>query len=83
MLLEDDDAIQMLTNNLRIRSYRLKSSTYRLKQNSIPGFCGEIVISSKLSPPMLELWKILLIFSEYAGIGIKTALGMGGVSIFV
>ena len=83
MLLEDDDAIQMLTNNLRIRSYRLKSSTYRLKQSSIPGFCGEIVISSKLSPPMLELWKMLLIFSEYAGIGIKTALGMGGVSIFV
>ena len=81
--LDDADAIQMLLSGLEIRSYRLKSSAYRLKQNSISGFCGEIVISSKLSPPMLELWKTLLIFSEYAGIGIKTALGMGGISIFV
>lgn len=82
-VLDDADAIQMLSNHLEIRSYRLKSSSYRLKQNSIFGFCGEITISSRLSIPVLELWKILLVFSEYAGIGIKTALGMGGISIYL
>ena len=31
--------------------------------------------------PLLELWNALLSFAPYGGIGIKTTLGMGGVSV--
>jgi CRISPR/Cas system endoribonuclease Cas6 (RAMP superfamily) len=30
---------------------------------------------------MAELFKIILMFSEYSGIGIKTSLGMGAVKV--
>ena len=29
----------------------------------------------------MALWRLLIVFSELSGIGIKTALGMGGVKL--
>ena len=29
----------------------------------------------------MEIWKLLLLFADFAGIGIKTALGMGGATL--
>lgn len=48
-----------------------------LKETKISGFRGTVTLSARLSPPLLELWRILLAFAPYAGIGIKTSLGMG------
>ena len=39
-----------------------------------------ISVRNWLFVPFLEVWKALLLFGEYAGIGVKTALGMGGIS---
>jgi CRISPR-associated endoribonuclease Cas6 len=78
MTMEDEDAFRMLLQGIHIRDYRFKSAIYRLKDTSIPGFVGEIGFQERLSPPMMELWKMLLLFAEYSGLGIKTALGMGG-----
>ena len=39
----------------------------------VAGLCHRAVY------PLLELWNALLCFSDYAGIGIKTGIGMGGV----
>ena len=78
--LSDDDALRMLEERLLIRDYRLKSCRFDLKSQRIPGFQGTLWLQNHLPAPLMELWKVLLLFSNYAGLGIKTALGMGGVS---
>ena len=54
-----------------------------MKGNDIRGFYGSITIGSRLSPPMKELLCALLYFSQYSGIGVKTALGMGKTKILL
>lgn len=76
-LINDDDAVVALIQGIKIAGYRLHSSYFRLKGASIPGFKGEVRFSTRLSIPIAELFKILLYFSEYSGVGIKTSLGMG------
>lgn len=78
--MQDEEALQMLTAGLTISRYRLHSQEYRIKGQRINGFSGSVEIYAKLSPPMQELWKLLLEFAPYGGIGIKTALGMGAVT---
>lgn len=77
--MEDQDAIRMLADGIRISDYRLRTTRFHLKDNRIPGFVGNLSFDTQLSAPIMELWKLLLVFSERSGIGIKTALGMGGV----
>lgn len=81
--MEDKDAFQLLEQGLSITDYSLHSSRFPLKTVKIPGFCGSITLTSRLSAPMEELWRLLLIFSNFAGIGIKTTLGMGGISLIL
>lgn len=81
--LEDEDAFQMLCNGLRVSDYNLRTTRFQLKDSKIPGFIGNLRIDARLSAPLLDIWKILITFSEYSGIGIKTALGMGGVKQLV
>ena len=71
----------MLCNGIRISDYNLRTTRFQLKENKIPGFIGNMRIDAHLSAPLLDIWKILITFSEYSGIGIKTALGMGGVKL--
>lgn len=79
--LEDEDAMHLLSDGIRISDYQLRTTRFLLKDNKIPGFIGSLRIDTHLSAPMMELWRMLLAFSEYSGIGIKTALGMGGVAL--
>ncbi|MGI6110606.1 MAG: CRISPR-associated endoribonuclease Cas6 [Eubacteriaceae bacterium] len=76
--LDDEDALKALEQGLRITDYKIRTVRYPLKNVKIPGFMGEIIIEAKLSDPLMEIWKLLLCFSNYGGTGIKTALGMGG-----
>jgi CRISPR-associated endoribonuclease Cas6 len=80
-VIDDEDAVNMIVSNLKIVEYRLRSSVFMLKGNRIPGFIGEARIYSRLSVALNEIWNILSYFSSYSGMGIKAALGMGGVSI--
>lgn len=77
--LEDQDAFDALLASIHIVDYRLRTTRFLLKGVRIPGFIGSCVIEAKLALPLLELWNALLSFSDYAGIGIKTGIGMGGV----
>lgn len=77
--LEDEDAFRLLLEGIRISDYNLRTTRFQLKDNKIPGFVGNMRFDTHLSAPLLDIWKILIAFSECSGIGIKTALGMGGV----
>lgn len=79
--LEDQDAIRMLADGIRVSDYRLRTTRFRIKDSRIPGFVGNLSFDTQLSAPIMELWKLLLVFSERSGIGIKTALGMGGIML--
>ena len=76
---EDGQGMETIAAGLRCRRFQLKDRMYYLKGSSIPGFVGEMTLENRLSGFHRELADALLLFSGYSGIGIKTALGMGGV----
>ena len=77
--IDDADAVSAMEENLLIVDYKLKTTRFPLKGIRVPGFFGELVIESKLPQPLENLWQLLVSFSEYTGVGIKTTLGMGSV----
>lgn len=77
--LEDEDAINAILAGIHIVDYQLRSGRFLLKGTRIPGFTGSCVVEAKLALPLLELWNAMMLFANFAGIGIKTGLGMGGV----
>ena len=76
---EDGEGMDAIASGLRMRNFDLHDSIYYLKGNSIPGFTGEVTIENRLSGFHRQLADALLLFAGYAGVGIKTTLGMGGV----
>ena len=77
----DGEGVAALGAGLRWKWFDLHSGTYRLKGNAIPGFVGELVVEHRMSGFHGQLADALLLFSGYSGLGIKTALGMGGVKV--
>ena len=80
--LHDVEMLEALEAGVKIVDYRLHSCRFPLKNVRIPGFIGQITIQARLVPPLMEVWKSLVYFSAFSGIGIKTTLGMGGIQIF-
>ena len=74
-------AVQAMLAGLHIVDYRLHTVRYSMKQTKIPSFLGRIILEAHLPAPLLEMFRTLYVFAPYAGIGIKSALGMGGVKI--
>lgn len=79
--LDDPDAIQAILAGVHIVDYRLHTVRHPLKQTRIPSFQGRVILEAHLPVPLMEIVKTLYVFAPYAGLGIKTALGMGGVKI--
>lgn len=79
--IEDDngEGMETLAAGLRYKQFQLRDRMYYLKGSSIPGFVGDMTLENRLTGFHRQLASTLLLFSAYAGIGIKTALGMGGV----
>ena len=78
----DGDTIDYISSHSRISSYNLHSMYYPIsadKKTKIPAFAGETALSISGKQPLQGLANMLLTFGEYAGIGIKTSMGMGGV----
>lgn len=78
--IEDDDGegMEALAAGLQCKQFRLRDRTYYLKGRAIPGFVGELTLENRLGGFHRQLASSLLLFAAYAGIGIKTTLGMGG-----
>ena len=76
---EDGQGTDALAAGLQLRSFRLQDRVYHLKGSPVPGFVGELTLENCLQGFPRQLADALLVFAEYAGVGIKTTLGMGGV----
>lgn len=79
--LDDPEIIAHLAENMRIVRYSLHSSDYYLEQTRISGYMGRMTVSISGPEQLARLAGAILSLAEHSGIGIKTALGMGGVSI--
>ncbi len=77
-VIDDEFALRQIEEGVTIRQYRLQSARYSLKGAKIFGFTGELTLQLRLPAPLAEVAKLLLYFANYAGIGIKSTLGMGG-----
>ena len=78
----DAEAVDYIERHAIISSYRLRSSAFAnvaAHDKRIPAFQGSLTISVKGPQHLIGLTRMLLRFGEYSGIGVKTALGMGGV----
>jgi len=75
---DDSEAIEQIISHTHISSYQLRSSRYHLEGTGITGYTGRIILSISGPEQLARLAGMLLSYSEYAGIGIKTSLGMGG-----
>ncbi len=76
---EDGQGIEALAAGLYFEQFRLYDRVFHLKGNAVPGFVGALLLENRLHGFHRLLADALLRFSGYAGMGIKTALGMGGV----
>jgi len=77
----DEFAIQNIIDCCRIVKYNLRSTVYPLKDVKIPSFTGFVTLSARGNEQLLRLFNLIACFGEFSGIGIKTALGMGGVHV--
>lgn len=81
LIIEDEKTIFRLMDAARIVSYKLESFKYHVKSVRIPSFLGEITLSVRGCEETVRLFNMLMNYLEFSGMGIKSALGMGGVLI--
>ena len=77
--IEEDNLAQELASHIHLTRYALRSGAYSVEGYSIRGFRGQIALRFTGSDMVRRILGTLLAFAPYAGIGIKTALGMGAV----
>lgn len=76
----DPDTIEYIAQNVHISSYNLRSRYFACsagKRTKIPAFVGEATLHVGGKQPLRGLVSMLVAFGEFAGIGIKTSMGMG------
>lgn len=77
--IEEDDLAQILALHTRLTRYDLRSVAFSVEGYNIRGFRGQIALQFAGNDMVRRILGTLLAFAPYAGVGIKTALGMGAV----
>ena len=76
---EGEEILEHFEKYAMIQRYKLKSVRYALEGVWISAFVGEIVMHINGPEQMVNLAHMPVAFGEYAGIGIKSSLGMGDI----
>lgn len=76
---ENGEGLEAMAAGLFCRGHHIQDQPFALKGTTITGFVGHMTLENRLSGFHRELADALLLFAAYAGVGIKTTLGMGGV----
>ena len=79
--LADDEAFEQVLQHTRIQRYKLESARYQLEGTGVIGYTGRLELRFTGPDPLRRLAGALFAFAEWSGIGIKTALGMGGCTV--
>lgn len=74
-----EDLEHQLADHCHISRYNLRSQKYSVNGSNIYGFCGNMDLRFSGNDMVRRLMELLLCYAGFAGIGVKTALGMGAV----
>lgn len=77
----DEDTLEALAQGSGITAYRLRSVRFPMEGITIPSFVGTFTVKVSGTDTMARYVRMLFRFGEYAGIGIKTAMGMGAMRL--
>ena len=80
-MLEEENLEQHLADAVKVIGYNLSLQQYSVGGVPIDAFKGRYTLLLRGTEAQNRIAALLLAYAEYAGIGIKTALGMGGVLI--
>ena len=81
LVLEEENLEQHLADAVKVIGYNLSLQQYSVGGVPIDAFKGRYTLLLRGTEAQNRIAALLLAYAEYAGIGIKTALGMGGVFI--
>lgn len=81
--LADEEAFEQVLQNTRIYRYRLDSARFQLEGSGVIGYTGRLELRFFGPDPLRRLAGALFGFAEWSGVGIKTALGMGGCEVIL
>lgn len=77
----NEEVLEQLLVHTQVIDYHLKSRRFYLEGVKIPSFTGKIKIKIYGSQMLVNLVHYILQFATYSGVGIKTAIGMGRISL--
>lgn len=80
MKIDDNNLAGKLASVCKITKYNLHSRIFSLESKNIIGFGGNISINFIGNDMVNRIIAVLSNFASFAGVGIKTALGMGAVN---
>ena len=80
-VLSDDEALEQLVARTRIVRYRLQSGSFALEKARVQGYTGHVDLNIQGPDALIRLADALFSFAPWCGVGIKTALGMGGCTV--
>ena len=83
MSLEDSEALAHIVQHAQVSGYRLNMTRFSLEGVFIPAFQGTVEVRLNGPEALLRVGGLLLAYLEIVGLGMKTALGMGGVRVGV
>ncbi len=78
--MEQDGLLEQLVSHCRLTKYQLRSQTFSVNGSTIYGCDGWLHYQFFGYDMLKRLQGLLAAFAPYAGIGVKTALGMGAVT---
>ena len=79
--LEDEETLAHLVEHTILDRYNLHSANFSTDGVKIKSFVGNMTYYIKGPAPLVNIANMLYDFAQYAGLGAKTSMGMGGISI--
>ena len=76
-----EELVEEFEQYTEITDYKLRSVRFSMEGVKIPSFIGECTIRIKGPQQMVNVAHMLAHFGEFSGVGIKTGLGMGALSV--
>lgn len=77
--LGDDELIAYLSNAIFVKHHNIKTRIWQLQRGYVNGFVGDVTLQifNRADSLLANVANLLAYYSQFAGTGIKTRLGMG------
>lgn len=82
-IMDDPVIVKELLTNTQVSTYKLMMSPFSLEQTRIPAFRGQLTVSTGRVVMIRRIAALLGYYANFSGVGIKTALGMGGTQVLL